>query len=89
MKTKNLFQLAIAADACLPLVETDLSATQLSEYMEKAVESRITSFEQMRIPINGSFSDATYNGITDLIQINFPENIRALHEFIFGDYEAH
>lgn len=89
MKTKNLFQLAIAADACLPLVETDLSATQLSEYMEKAVESRITSFEQMRIPINGSFSDATYNGITDLIQINFPENIRALHEFIFGDYEEH
>lgn len=87
MKTKNLFQLAITADACLPLVETDLSATQISEYMEKAVESRITSFEQMRIPINGSFSDATYNGIKDLIQINFPENIRALHEFIFGDYE--
>ncbi len=89
MKSKNLFQLAIAADACLPLVETDLSAAQLSEYMEKAVESRITSFVQMRIPIDGSFSDATYNGITDLIQINFPENIRALHEFIFGDYEEH
>lgn len=89
MKTKNLFQLAITADACLPLVETDLSATQISEYMEKAVESKITSFSQMRIPIDGSFSDATYNGIKDLIQINFPENIRALHEFIFGDYAEH
>jgi len=87
MKTKNLFQLAIAADSCLPLVETDLSASQISDYLEKAVESKVTSFVQMRIPINGSFSDATYNGIPDLIQINFPENIKAMHEFIFGDYQ--
>ena len=89
VKTKNLFQLAIIADSCLPLIETDLTAAQISDYMEKAVESRITSFVQMRIPIDGSFRDATYNGITDLIQINFPENIKALHEFIFGDYQAH
>ena len=88
MKTKNLFQLAITADSCLPLVETDLSAAQISDYMEMAVESKITSFVQMRIPINGSFADATYNGIKDLIQINFPENIKALHEFIFGDYQV-
>lgn len=88
MKTKNLFQLAIAADACLPLVETDLSASQISDYMEMAVESKISSFVQMRIPINGSFADATYNGISDLIQINYPENIKALHEFIFGDYQV-
>lgn len=87
MKTKNLFQLALIADSCLPLVETDLSASQISDYMEKAVESKISSFVQMRIPINGTFSDATYNGIPDLIQINFPENIKALHEFIFGDYK--
>ena len=89
VKTKNLFQLAIFADSCLPLIETDLSAAQISDYMEKAVESRITSLVQMRIPLDGSFRDATYNGITDLIQINFPENIKALHEFIFGDYQPH
>jgi len=87
MKTKNLFQLAIIADSCLPLVETDLSSSQIADYMEKAVESRITNFVQMRIPVNGTFADATYNGIPDLIQINFPENIKALHEFIFGDYQ--
>ena len=87
MKTKNLFQLAIVANSCLPLVETDLSASQISDYMEKAVESKITNFVQMRIPINGTYRDATYNGIPDLIQINFPENIKALHEFIFGDYK--
>jgi len=56
--------------------------------MEKAVESKITNFVQMRIPVNGSFTDATYNGIPDLIQINFPENIKQLHEFIFGDYQT-
>lgn len=88
VKTKNLFQLAIFADSCLPLIETDLSASQISDYMEMAVESKITSFVQTRIPIDGTFKDATYNGITDLIQINFPENIKALHEFIFGDYQA-
>ena len=88
MKTKNLFQLAIIADSCLPLVETDLSSSQIADYMEKAVESRITNFVQMRIPVNGTFADATYNGIPDLIQINFPENIKALHEFIFGDYQV-
>ena len=88
MKSKNLFQLAIIANSCLPLVETDLSASQISDYMEKAVESKITSFVQFRIPVNGTFTDATYNGITDLIQINFPENIKALHEFIFGDYKT-
>lgn len=88
MKTKNLFQLAIVANSCLPLVETDLSASQISDYMEKAVESRITNFVQMRIPINGTYSDVTYNGIPDLIQINFPENIKAMHEFIFGDYRS-
>lgn len=89
VKTKNLFQLALIADSCLPLIETDLSAAQISDYMEKAVESRVSSFVQMRIPVSGSFNDATYNGISDLIQINFPENIKALHEFIFGDYLAH
>ena len=88
MKTKNLFQLAIVANSCLPLVETDLTASQISDYMEKAVESKITNFVQMRIPVSGSFTDATYNGITDLIQINYPENIKALHEFIFGNYES-
>ena len=88
MKTKNLFQLAIVANSCLPLVETDLSASQISDYMEKAVESKITNFVQMRIPINGTYSDATYNGIPDLIQINYPENIKAMHEFIFGDYKV-
>lgn len=88
MKSKNLFQLAIIANSCLPLVETDLSASQISDYMEKAVESKITNFVQMRIPVNGSFTDATYNGIPDLIQINFPENIKQLHEFIFGDYQT-
>jgi len=88
MKTKNLFQLAITADSCLPLVETDLSASQISDYLEKAVESKVTSFVQMRIPVDGSFWDVTYNGIPDLIQINFPENIKAMHEFIFGDYQA-
>lgn len=89
VKTKNLFQLALIADSCLPLIETDLSASQISDYMEKAVESRVSSFVQMRIPVSGSFADATYNGISDLIQINFPENIKALHEFIFGDYLTH
>lgn len=88
MKTKNLFQLAIFADSCLPLVKTDLTASQISDYMEKAVESKVSSFVQSRIPIAGTYTDATYNGITDLIQINFPDNIKALHEFIFGDYQA-
>ena len=88
MKTKNLFQLAIIADSCLPLIETDLSASQISDYMEKAVECKVTNFVQSRIPIDGTFKDATYNGITDLIQINFPENIKAMHEFIFGDYQT-
>lgn len=87
IKEKNLFQLAVLADSCLPLVETNLSAAQISDYMEKAVENRITSFAQLRIPIDNSYSDATYNGITNLIQINFPDNIRELHEFIFGDYK--
>lgn len=88
MKTKNLFQLAIFADSCLPLIETDLTAAQISDYMEKAVESKVTNLVQMRVPIENTFKDTTYNGITDLIQINFPENIKALHEFIFGDYKT-
>ena len=44
----------------------DKGMDMLSDYMEKAVESKISSFVQLRIPINGTFSDATYNGIPDL-----------------------
>lgn len=89
MKTKNLFQLAIIADSCLPLVETDLTASQISDYLEKAVECKITNFVQFRIPIDDTYDSITYNGITDLLQINYPQNLKALHEFIFGDYESH
>ncbi len=87
VKTLNLFQLTSLANELLPLVTTDITGEQISDYLETAVNNKITTFVQMRIPINGSYSDTVYNGMTDLIQVNFPENIKALHVFIFGDYK--
>ncbi len=87
VKTKNALELFNIMNTCLPYVTTDISADTLSACIENVLTNKITTVEKMQIPVNGTYSDVQYNGLGQLISVNFSENIEALHEFIFGDYQ--
>lgn len=65
---------------------TDMTSEQISNYIKLFVENGITEIISNRIPVADTYSDTFYEG-KDVISINFVKNIKALHEFIFGDYK--
>ncbi len=87
VKTKNALELINIMNKCLPYVTTNITADQMSDYIEDVLTNKITTIEEMQIPVAGSYSDVQYNGLGALISVNFTENIEALHKFIFGDYQ--
>ncbi|MBO5278437.1 MAG: hypothetical protein J6B06_02965, partial [Lachnospiraceae bacterium] len=42
--------------------------------------------EQMRIPVNNSFQESYYNKMS-VLDVDFDQNTKELHKFIFGDTE--
>lgn len=87
-KSQSLTELLSLMETVLPLVTTDLTIPEMTDIATKAVTSGILSseMEQFRIPLNNSFQDSWYNGML-VLDIEFEQNITALHQFIFGDPE--
>ncbi len=87
-KSQSLTELLSLMETVLPLVTTDLTIPEMTDIATKAVTSGILSseMEQFRIPLNNSFQDSWYNGML-VLDVDFEQNITALHQFIFGDAE--
>ena len=69
---------------CTPYLTTDLTSEQLEQFILMLTEMSPVGFEEMRLPVEGSFYDAKLRGML-VTQIDLSVNSEALHKFIFGE----
>ncbi|MBE5936519.1 MAG: LytR family transcriptional regulator [Lachnospiraceae bacterium] len=82
MKTRPLSKWYETAEVILPEVTSDLTAEQIMDYMTNVILMGTTEINQLRIPIDGSFSNESVNG-QDVLAIDIEQNVRAYNEFVF------
>lgn len=83
-------------NACMPYVQTNMKASTLFELamgvLRSGIADRLDSgedlLEQHRIPMDGTYSYLDVNGasVINMGSKSFPQNVQALHEFIYGEY---
>lgn len=86
-REKNVFTLLGILNDCLPKVRTNISKDDMATLLETVVEERILKLETLRIPVNGSYDGVSVGGVGDVLAVRWPQNIEALHKFIFGTEE--
>ena len=83
LDTRNIGEVFTIANFTLDHVETNVSLTEVIPLgMELFAGSR-PRVEELRIPIDDTFNHGIFHEAY-IITIDFEENIRALHEFIYG-----
>ena len=85
-KKEDIFDLISIFNDCLPRVTTDISKDDMEKLMEMVVENRILNLESMRVPMSGTFTDATV-GKSEVIRVDWEKNIDKLHSTIFATGE--
>jgi len=85
-KDQSLTDLLSLMETVLPYVTTDFDMMEMTSIATQVFESGLLSsdMEQFRIPIDGGYKDSWYNSML-VLDVDFDENIKALHSFIFGD----
>lgn len=86
VKTLSYTELLSLANECLPYVTTDMTATQIEEYLSALVSigGMNIKVEEMRIPVDGYWNYVTLRGMS-VTQIDLEYNKKALHSFIYGE----
>lgn len=85
-KNQSLTELLSLMETVLPYITTDLDTIEMTSIATKVFNSGLLSsnMEQFRIPVDGSYTDSWYNSML-VLDIDFEENCKKLHTFIFGD----
>ena len=69
---------------CTPFLTTDLTSEQLEQFILMLTEMNPVGYEEMRLPVEGSYHDAKLRGML-VTQIDLTANSEALHSFIYGN----
>jgi len=85
-KKEDIFDLISIFNDCLPRVTTDISKDDMEKLMEMVVENRILNLESLRVPMAGTYTGATV-GKSDVIRVDWEQNIEKLHSTIFATGE--
>jgi len=85
-RSSSIDKIIETIEVVLPYVTTDISLTKMISLAKGAVKAGLGDIEQSRIPLNTAYVDAQYKGMA-VLDIDFETNVKALHEFIFGDYK--
>ena len=82
--------------ACMPYVQTNMKASTLFDLAMGVLRSGISDrlangdplLEQHHVPMDGTYSYLDVNGasVINMGSKSFPQNVQALHEFIYGEY---
>ena len=96
MQDMTLDKLIGLIETCVPYVTTnvnlntmlELGMTVLGSGMIQRAQQGETLIEQHRVPMDKTYSYKTINGasVVYMGSTNFPKNVQALHEFIYGAY---
>lgn len=82
-KGLHLLQLNEVADAVLPLIRTNLTKGEIASLLFIAPDFMGATLEQMTIPVQGSYGSMTGMGGRHLYAVDFEENARVLHDFLY------
>jgi len=83
-KTKSEVELASTMISILPMITTDITSTQFESLLTTFMNIGLTNIKQLRIPVNGTFTDNIEVRGMDVLIPDYQANIVALHDFIFG-----
>lgn len=84
-KTKSELELVSIMLKVLPLVKTDIDSKTFEKLISTFIEMGTMEIEQLRIPADGTFTDNVKVRGMDVLIPDLTENIKILHEFIFGN----
>lgn len=97
-KSLSLPQMYSVMSDCLQYVQTDLTGEDFSEIIENVVENKIFTVKQMRLPIDGMFTDSgkkaidngSKSGVTYALVIGkyMDKTIKKFHNFVFLDNKS-
>ena len=71
----------------LPLVQTNLSQAEITSLLLIAPRYRGVDFDQMTIPVDGTFGSMTGMGGRTLFAVDFATNAKILQDFLYGTDE--
>ncbi|BCN32042.1 LCP family protein [Anaeromicropila herbilytica] len=81
-KSMSLTDLLGLVEELMPYISTDLSNDEIISYLKSIVMLGTTTINQMRIPIDNSYTQDRINNMAVLIP-DMDTNIKALNDFIF------
>lgn len=81
----NLLELNNMLDEVLPLVQTNLTTTDILGLIPYAPAVLGREFEQMTIPVQGTYGSMKGMGDRNLYAVDFQTNSEILHEFLYGE----
>lgn len=80
----NLVQLNDLLNQVLPLVQTNLSQSEITSLLLLAPRYRGVDMKQMTIPVDGTYGSMTGMGGRTLFAVDFATNAKILQEFLYG-----
>lgn len=86
-KAMSLADLISLAEEIMPFISTDLSNDQIMSYMQSVLMLGTTEIDQMRIPIDNSYTQKRIKGKTADKAVLVPDiqmNVEALQNFIYN-----
>lgn len=83
-KDMNLLELNKMLDEVLPLVQTNLKTTDILGMISYAPAVLGQEFDQMTIPVSGTYGSMRGMGGRVLYAVDFQKNSEILHEFLYG-----
>lgn len=85
LKGSNLIELNALADEVLPMVQTDLTIPQIAELVLYSPNFMKSTFDQMTIPVKGTYGGMTGVKGKSLYAVDFEVNSKILHDFLYGE----
>lgn len=83
----SLLELNSMLDEVLPLVQTNLTSTDILGLVGFAPAVLGKDFEQMTIPVKGPYGSMKGMGDRNLYAVDFKKNSEVLQEFLYGREE--
>ncbi|HKL99936.1 MAG TPA: LCP family protein [Mobilitalea sp.] len=84
-KTNGKIELASMMLSILPMIKTDISSSNFELLLNTFIEMGTTKIDQLRIPVDGTFTDNVKVRKMDVLIPDLEKNVDILHEFIFGE----
>ncbi|WMJ88404.1 LCP family protein [Anaerocolumna sp. MB42-C2] len=82
-KSKSMPELVLLMNDILPLITTDIKQDDFETYLRTAMSLGLTEIQNLRLPADHTFDEGYVRKMSVLIP-DLQENVKILHEFIFG-----